>query len=263
MDLQLGEKTALVTGSTQGIGYAIARGLAAEGAAVIVNGRTQAKVEDAVKRIKSEVPNAEVGGMHADVGTRAGVESLTDHARKTDILVNNVGLFESRDFGDIDDDEWQRYFDVNVMSAVRLSRYYLPGMLERGWGRLLFVSSESGIHIPPEMVHYGFTKAALLAVSRGIAESVPGTGVTANAILPGPTRSEGVSQMLADMGEQGQSREEIEREFIDSARPSSLIKRLATPEEVANLAVYLASPRSSATNGAPMRVDGGVVRAMA
>lgn len=263
MDLQLNGKTALVTGSTQGIGFAIARGLAAEGAAVIVNGRSEDRVSDAVARIRADLPQAEVGGMHADLGSRDGVDQLTAHARRCDILVNNVGLFGPTDFLDIDDETWQRYFDVNVMSAVRLSRFYLPGMLEQGWGRLLFVSSESGIHIPPEMVHYGFTKSALLSLSRGIAESFPGTGVTSNAILPGPTRSEGVSDMLADMGEPGQSAEQIEREFIDQARPSSLIKRLATPEEVANLAVYLASPLSSATNGAPMRVDGGVVRAMA
>lgn len=262
MDLLLNDKTALVTGSTGGIGFAIARGLAAEGAAVIVNGRTQDKVQAAINRIKSDYPDAEVGGMHADLGTREGVDQLTEHARKTDILINNVGIFEPKDFLDIEDDDWQRFFDINVMSAVRLSRYYLPGMLERGWGRLLFLSSESGIHIPPEMVHYGFTKAALLAVSRGIAESIPGTGVTSNAILPGPTRSQGVSDMLAGMTKDGQSDEEVEREFIDNERPSSLIKRLATPEEVANLAVYLASPLSSATNGAPMRVDGGVVRSM-
>lgn len=263
MDLQLKDKTALVTGSTQGIGFAIAKGLAAEGAAVIINGRTADKVEAAVAQIKSAVLDAEVGGMHADLGTREGVDKLTGHARKVDILINNVGLFGPKDFLDIEDDDWQTFFDTNVMSAVRLSRYYLPGMVERGWGRLLFVSSESGIHIPPEMVHYGFTKAALLAISRGIAESVPGTGVTSNAILPGPTRSEGVSEMLSEMGEPGQSQEEIEQDFIDNTRPTSLIKRLATPEEVANLAVYLASPLSSATNGAPMRVDGGVVRAMA
>lgn len=262
MDLQLGEKTALVTGSTGGIGFAIAQGLAAEGAAVIVNGRDEQRVKDAIERIKSEHPDAEVGGMHADLASRDGVEQLTDHARKTDILVNSLGIFEPKEFLQIEDDDWQRFFDTNVMSAVRLSRHYLPGMLERGWGRLLFISSESGIHIPAEMVHYGFTKAAVLAVSRGIAESIPGTGVTANAILPGPTRSEGVSEMLADMAEEGQSQESVEQAFIENERPSSLIKRLATPEEVANLVVYMASPLSSATNGAPMRVDGGVVRAM-
>jgi len=255
MDLQLKDKTALVTGSTQGIGFAIARGLAAEGAAVIVNGRTEDKVKAAVDRIKRESPQAEVGGMHADLSTRDGVDQLTGHAQKCDILVNNIGIFGPKDFLDIEDADWQSFFDTNVMSAVRLSRHYLPGMIERGWGRLLFVSSESGIHIPPEMVHYGVTKAALLALSRGIAESVPGTGVTANSILPGPTRSEGVEEMLAEGGDPGQSQDEIEQDFIENTRPTSLIKRLATPEEVANLTVYLASPRSSATNGAKYRVS--------
>lgn len=263
MDLQLDDKTALVTGSTAGIGYAIARGLAAEGASVIVNGRSEARVDQAIAAIRDEFPEAHVGGMHADLSTREGVDGLTAHARKVDILVNNLGIFQPKPFLEVDDDDWQRFFDTNVMSAVRLSRYYLPGMVERGWGRQIFISSESGIHIPPEMVHYGFTKAAMLALSRGIAETVPGTGVTCNAVLPGPTRSEGVGAMIEAGAEPGQSQEQAERAFLEDARPSSLIKRLATPEEVANMVVYVASPRSAATNGAPLRVDGGVVRAMA
>ena len=259
MRVDLGGRTALVTGSTAGIGKAVAAGLAAAGADVVVNGRTVERVERAV---------AEVGerarGVVADVGTIAGVERLLAEAPEVDILVNNAGFFEPRGFFEIDDDEWRRAFEVNVMSGVRLSRALVPGMVERGWGRVVFVSSESALQIPVEMVHYGMTKTAQLAVSRGLAESVPATGVTVNAVLPGPTHTEGVEAMLADRVERGEAADTAEagRQFIAAHRPTSLLGRLATPEEVANLVVYVCSEQAAATTGAALRVDHGVVRAI-
>jgi len=251
-----------VTGSTQGIGFAIAEGLAREGADVVVNGRTNAKVEAAIKKIAGET-EASVIGIAADVGTEKGVTELLDELGSVDILVNNAGIFEPKPFLEIDDAEWFRYFEVNVMSGVRLSRALLPHMLDQQWGRIVFISSESGIQTPPEMVHYGMTKTAQLAISRGIAETVPGSGVTVNAVLPGPTRSEGAVLFLEQIAqERGMEVKKIEAEVLKNLRPSSLLKRMATSEEVANLVVYLCGEPASATTGAALRVDGGVVRAV-
>ncbi|MFD0987292.1 SDR family NAD(P)-dependent oxidoreductase [Methyloligella solikamskensis] len=261
MDLKLAGKRALVTGSTQGIGYAIAKGLANEGAIVILNGRKQGKLDEAVAKLNSEA-KGEAIGIAADVGTAEGAEKLAKEAGKVDILVNNAGIFEPKPVLEITDDDWQRFFDINVMSGIRLTRALMPHMLDQGWGRVIFISSESGVHIPPEMVHYGMTKAANLALSRGFAESFPGSGVTVNAVLPGPTRSEGVETFLEQMGGSGDDPEAVEREFIEENRPTSLIKRMATVEEVANMVVYLCGEGAAATNGAPVRVDGGVVRSM-
>lgn len=263
MDLKLRGKRALVTGSTAGIGFAIARGLARERAEVIVNGRSEAKVFDAVQRINSEI-GSRASGIVADLSSADGVEQLVEACGgRIDVLVNNVGIFEPRPFLEITDEDWFRYFETNVMSGVRLSRALLPQMVGRNWGRIVFISSESGVQIPPEMIHYGLTKSAQLALSRGIAESVAGTGVTVNAVLPGPTRSEGVVEFLEKVAnEHGSQTTEVEEEFLRTMRPSSLIRRFAEPEEVANVVVYLAGEGASATTGAAIRVDGGVVRSI-
>ena len=263
MDLKLTDKVALVTGSTAGIGFAIARALAAEGAHVYVNGRTQKRVDAAVAAIRSLVANAKVDGIVADFSSAAGAEVVIAKLRAVDVLVNNVGIFEPKPFAEIPDADWYRFFEVNVMSGVRLARHYLAGMLKKNWGRILFISSESAVQIPPEMVHYGMTKTAQVAVARGIAESVAGTGVTVNSILAGPTESEGVGTFVEAMAkQQNKSKEAIEKEFFEHARPSSLLKRFATVDEVAAMVTYVASELSSATNGAALRVDGGVVRAI-
>ncbi|MFC5525867.1 SDR family NAD(P)-dependent oxidoreductase [Rhodanobacter ginsengisoli] len=263
MHIDLNRRHAIVTGSTAGIGLAIARGLAAAGAHVVITGRTQARVDDAIADIAGQIDGAQLSGVAGDLGTRAGAEQLIAAVPDTDILVNNLGIFEPKGFFDIPDADWLRFFEVNVMSGVRLARHYAQGMAKRGWGRVQFLSSESGVQIPAEMVHYGVTKTAQLAVSRGLAESLAGTGVTVNAILPGPTRSEGVGDFFGKIAaEQGVPVEQVEREFIATHRPSSLIKRLATVDEVAHMAVYLASEQASATTGAAVRVDGGVVRSV-
>jgi len=262
MDLELKGKRALVTGSTAGIGHAIARLLAAEGAAVVVNGRTEARVAEAVRAIAEAVPGAAVSGAAADLATADGPRRLVRALPEADILINNAGIFEPKPFEEIPDADWLRFFETNVMSGVRLARHYLPGMRARNWGRIIFVSSESGIQIPPEMIHYGMTKAAQIAVARGLAEATAASGITVNSMLPGPTRSEGVGLFVEQMAAaRGVSTEALEREFFATARPSSLLKRFATVDEVAVMAVYLASPRASATTGAAVRVDGGVVRA--
>lgn len=263
MDLQLTNKKALVTGSTAGIGFAIASVLAQERAVVVVNGRSQGRVEEAVGRIKKENKDAQVTGLAADLGTKAGVDLLTRAVPTVDILVNNLGIFEPKPFADIPDEDWQRFFEVNVLSGVRLSRFYLPGMLKQNWGRVVFISSESGVNIPVEMVHYGVTKTAQIALARGLAETTTGTGVTVNSVLPGPTRSEGVEKFVEDLAKgQGTEAATVEAEFFPTARPTSLIRRFAAPEEVAALVVSVCSPRASATNGAALRVDGGLLRSI-
>ncbi len=268
MDLKLVGKTALVSGSTAGIGLAIASGLAREGATVYVNGRTEARVNQAVEyvqasKVEAKQSHGTVEGIAADLGTVEGCVELFSQLPKVDILVNNLGIFEAKLFAQISDDDWRRFFEVNVLSGVRLSRQYLPGMLKKNWGRILFISSESAVQIPVEMIHYGMTKTAQLAVARGLAESVAGSGVTVNSILAGPTRSEGVSTFVGDLAAQrGVEEAQVEKEFFETVRPSSLIKRFATAEEVASLVVYMASERSSGTTGAALRVDGGVVRSV-
>ncbi|MCK2183557.1 SDR family NAD(P)-dependent oxidoreductase [Halomonas getboli] len=264
MQIELTGKTAIVTGSTAGIGFAIAKGLADSGASVVVNGRQQAAVDEALERLRRQVAGADVRGVAADLGTAEGCDALLAAEPTADILVNNVGIFGPQDFFETPDDEWQRFFDVNVMSGVRLSRAYAGGMVERGWGRILFLSSESALNIPDDMIHYGVTKTAYLSLSRGLAKRLAGTGVTVNAVLPGPTLSEGVQAMLAEQQkESGKSMEETAREFVMAQRPSSVIQRAATVEEVANMVVYAASPQASATSGAALRVDGGVVDTIA
>jgi len=264
MKIDLSGKTALVTGSTSGIGHAIAKGLAAAGADVVVNGRTQAKVDAAVAAIAKAVAAAKVRGIAADVSTDAGCKKLAAALPDTDILINNAGIFEPRGFFDISDDDWRRFFEVNVMSGVRLARAYMPGMLKRNWGRIVFISSESALNIPSEMIHYGTTKTAQLAVSRGLAELTRGTAVTVNAVLPGPTMSEGVEAFVKDLAKQnGQSVEAAASQFIKQFRPTSLLQRFATVDEIANLVIYVASKEASATNGAALRAEGGIVQTIA
>jgi NAD(P)-dependent dehydrogenase (short-subunit alcohol dehydrogenase family) len=262
MNLKLEDKTALVTGSTAGIGFAIALGLARESARVIVNGRTQTRVDAALARIRREVPQAKTEGVALDLGTATGCEALVRQLPSVDILVNNLGMFEPKPFEQIPDADWQRLFEVNVMSGVRLSRAYLPGMKQRNWGRIVFISSESAVQIPAEMVHYGVTKTAQVAVARGIAETCAGTAVTVNSVLAGPTASEGVVTFVAALAkEQGTTPAEFEKEFFLKVRATSLLKRFIEPEEVAALVVFVCSPEASAINGAALRADGGVVKA--
>jgi NAD(P)-dependent dehydrogenase (short-subunit alcohol dehydrogenase family) len=264
MDLGLAGRRALVTGSTAGIGFSTARALAAEGAEVTINGRTEARVAAAVERIGSEVSNARASGIAADLGTAAGCAQLLEELPEVDVLVNNVGIFEPKPFEEIPDEDWLRFFEVNVLSGIRLARHYVSGMRARDFGRIVFVSSESGLQIPAEMIHYGMTKTAQLAIARGLAETLSGTGVTVNSVLPGPTASEGVGQFVADLARsQGIDEATVEREFFRTARPSSLLQRFATPDEIAAMIVYVSSARASATTGAALRVDGGVIRSIA
>ncbi len=264
MDLQLDGKLALVSGSTGGIGYAIAQALANEGAHVIVNGRTASRVEDALKKLRQAGVRGKVDGFAGDLGTSDGANQVTAKFPDVEILVNNLGIFEPKPFEEIPDADWFRFFEVNVLSGVRLSRYYLPRMKERGWGRIVFISSESGLQIPKEMIHYGMTKTAQLAVARGLAETTAGTNVTVNSVLPGPTNSDGVGVFVEQMAAaRNITRAEVEAEFFRSVRPTSLLQRFATTGEVAAMVAFICSPRSSATNGAAIRVDGGVVRTIA
>jgi NAD(P)-dependent dehydrogenase (short-subunit alcohol dehydrogenase family) len=260
MDLQLDGKLALVSGSTAGIGSAIATALAREGARVIVNGRAQGSVDKAVAEMKAAT-KGDVQGFAGDLSQANVAEELARRFPSVEILVNNLGIFEPKPFDEIPDADWMRFFDVNVLSGVRLARLFLPGMKRANWGRIIFISSESGVQIPAEMIHYGMTKAAQIAVARGLAEAVAGTGITVNSILPGPTKSRGVDDFVETLAKSsGQSFAEFEKEFFKKVRPSSLIKRFATPEEVASLVAYVASPVASATTGAALRVDGGVVK---
>jgi NAD(P)-dependent dehydrogenase (short-subunit alcohol dehydrogenase family) len=263
MELGLEGKRALVTGSTAGIGFAVARGLAAEGAQVTVNGRTRARVDAALHAIGRELPDARTTGIAADLSTAAGCDAVIRQLPELDILVNNMGIFEPVPFEQIGDADWMRFFETNVLSGIRLSRHYVGGMQRRDWGRIVFVSSESGLQIPTEMIHYGVTKTAQIAVARGLAETLTGTGVTVNSVLPGPTASEGVGGFLDELAAaRGVDQAAVEREFFTTARPTSILQRFATPDEVAAMIVYLCSARASATTGAALRVDGGVVRAI-
>ncbi len=258
MDLQLEGKTALVSGSTAGIGLAIAAALAREGAITIVNGRTQTRVDQAMKS------SGATHGIAADLGTEAGVRAAIARFPEVDILVNNLGIFEVKPFEQIPDSDWFRFFEVNVLSGVRLSRHYIGAMKRKNWGRIVFVSSESALQIPAEMIHYGMTKTAQLAVARGLAETTAGTGVTVNSVLPGPTASEGVEDFVGNLArETGADRQTIERDFFQKVRPTSLLQRFATPDEVGAVVAFVCSPLASAINGTALRADGGVVRSIA
>ncbi len=263
MDLQLNGKTAVVTGSTAGIGFAIAKSLAREGAKVVINGRSQKSVDKAGERLKSEVSGADIKGVAADLSDAEGVEKFIKEVPDADILVNNLGIFEPKNFTDITDEDWLKFFQTNVMSGVRLSRHYLPKMKARDWGRIVFISSESGINIPVEMIHYGFTKSAQLSISRGLAETTKNTNVTVNSILPGPTASEGVIDFVDKLAkENGITEDEMKEQFFNEARPSSLLQRFIKTEEIGEVVAFVCSPLSAAINGAALRVDGGVVRSM-
>ena len=264
MDLQLKGKKALVSGSTAGIGLAIASALASEGAGVIIAGRRNEKLQTAIESIQSSSGNkVDVVAIAADLATAEGIETMIDALSDVDILVNNLGIYEAKSFFDLQDSDWMSLFLINVMSGIRLARHYMRGMLERDFGRIIFISSESGIMTPPEMIHYGLTKSAQLAVARGLAELTRGTNVTVNSILPGPTRSEGVVDFLQSMSSKPDSTpEEAEKEFFEKHRSSSLLQRLIEPREVANLTAFIASPLSSATNGAALRAEGGLIRSI-
>jgi NAD(P)-dependent dehydrogenase (short-subunit alcohol dehydrogenase family) len=264
MKIDLSGKTALVTGSTAGIGLAIAKGLAAAGADVIVNGRGQDKVDAAVRALAASKPAGRISGVTADVATEAGCNALVAAAPDVDILINNAGIFEVKDFFDIPDQEWSHYFEVNVLSGVRLARAYMKGMLKRDWGRIIFIASESAINIPPDMIHYGMTKSAQLSVSRGLAKLTRGTGVTVNSVLPGPTLTEGVEIFLKGVAKQtGQSEKEATANFVRQHRPSSLVQRFASVDEIANVVVFVASKEAAMTNGAAVRAEGGILDTIA
>jgi NAD(P)-dependent dehydrogenase (short-subunit alcohol dehydrogenase family) len=263
MNYQLESKTCLVTGSTAGIGLATATALAGEGATVIINGRTDDRVAEAIEKIRKVHPKAKLEAFAADFSEADEADEVYERFPVVDVLVNNVGMYEPKTFDKITDADWHKIIETNVFSGIRLSRVYLPVMLNRNWGRIIFVSSESGVQIPKEMIHYGVTKTMQLALARGLAETTSGTGVTVNSVLPGPTRSEGVDGFVKNMAkEQGKTPKQVEEDFFKNIRPSSLLQRFATNEEVANLICYVASPLSSATNGAALRVDGGVVRSI-
>ena len=263
MDLQLKGKTAFISGSTQGIGFAIAKQLLQEGAAVIINGRNPQKVNDAIDKLKAIVPGGDVKGLAADFSKANQVNDLLHEIQDVDILINNAGIFEPVAFTEISDEKWFEMFEVNVMSGVRLSRQVFPRMLSRNWGRIIFISSESAVQIPEEMIHYGMSKTAQLSIARGLAELTKGTGVTVNSVLPGPTESEGVKEFVKQLAaSQNKTVAEAEKDFFNTARPSSLLRRFETVDEVASMVTYISSPLASATNGAALRVDGGVTRSI-
>jgi NAD(P)-dependent dehydrogenase (short-subunit alcohol dehydrogenase family) len=263
MDLELDGKLVFVSGSTAGIGLAIASRLAREGAEVVINGRTGERVETAIAQIKKETSDANVRGIAADLGSANGCSEVVRQLPRVDILVNNVGIFEPKPFEKITDEDWEKFFQVNVMSGVRLSRAYFSGMKERNWGRIVFISSESALQIPAEMIHYGMTKTAQLAIARGLAETCQGTNVTVNSVLPGPTASEGVTEFVSQLAAENKiSQAEFEKEFFKSARPTSILKRFIEPDEIANVVAFVCSPLAAAINGAAVRADGGVVRSI-
>lgn len=263
MDLKLTGKKALISGSTAGIGYAIANRFLAEGANVFINGRTQESVSKAIAELKSCYPEGNVIGIAADFSKVEDINMLLAEIPEVDILINNAGIFEPKAFTDIPDEDWYRLFEINVMSGIRLSRFYFPKMIQKNWGRIIFISSESGVFIPEEMIHYGMTKTAQLAVSRGLAELTKGSAVTVNSILPGPTWSKGVGQFIEDLAKSEQkTSQEVEKDFFKNKRPTSLIQRFATVEEVADTVVFYSSPLASATNGASIRVEGGLVKSI-
>lgn len=263
MKIDLSGKRAIISGSTAGIGLAIATGLAAAGAEVVVNGRTEERVQKAIETIRQTIPSAILSGVASDMSTAEGAAKLVAAAPEVDILVNSVGAALFKSFDDLTDEDWLFMYQLNVMSGVRLTKHYLPGMTNRGWGRVVFISSESALNPPKEMIDYGMTKAAQLAVSRGVAELAAKSGVTVNSVLPGPTRSEGFGNVLEGIAQQtGQSIEAVEKGFLEQNRPTSLLGRFSTPEEVANMVVYVCSQQASATNGSALRVDGGVVRSL-
>jgi NAD(P)-dependent dehydrogenase (short-subunit alcohol dehydrogenase family) len=263
MDLQLKNKKALVTGSTAGIGYAIVKQLANEGAEVYINGRTTERVESAIKKLKAETGNQNIYGFAVDFADIKQIENLIQQLPAVDILVNNIGIFEPKPFKDISDADWFKFYEVNVLSGVRLARAYFDKMLAKNWGRIIFISSESALQIPEEMIHYGMTKTAQIAVARGLAELTKGTNVTVNTVLPGPTFSEGAGDFIESLAkDQNKTVKEIEKDFFLHMRPTSILQRFATPDEIANLVTYVASPLSSATNGAALRADGGVVKSI-
>jgi NAD(P)-dependent dehydrogenase (short-subunit alcohol dehydrogenase family) len=262
MDLKLQNKTAFISGSTAGIGFAIAERLAREGARVIINGRTQKRVAFAIQSLHRNVPHAKIEGLPGDLGHKKGCAALVRQLRDVDILVNNLGIFEPKPFEEIPDDDWTRLFEVNVMSGVRLSRAYLPGMKKRNWGRIVFISSESAVHIPAEMIHYGMTKTAQIAIARGLAETCAGTGVTVNSVLAGPTASEGVTAFIAKLAEEKKlTPQQFEHEFFKHMRPTSLVKRFLKPEEIASVVAFVCSPEAAAVTGAALRAEGGLVKA--
>lgn len=261
MDLQLIGKIAFISGSTQGIGFAIAKQLLQEGTTVIINGRKKEGVDAAVEKLKREVPSAEISGIAADFGNVDEVNELLAQLPEVDILINNAGIFEPKAFENIPDEDWFRFFEINVLSGIRLSRFLFPKMLANNWGRIIFITSESAVNIPEEMIHYGMTKTALHAVSRGLAELTKSSAVTVNTIMPGPTASEGMLEFIKQLSDaKGITPQQAEEDFFKTVRPSSLIQRFAEVDEVANLVTYISSPLSSATNGSALRVDGGVVK---
>lgn len=263
MDLQLRNKRALVTGSTVGIGYSIAKTLAAEGAEVIITGRTQARVDESLQKVRHEVPNANVQGFAGDLADADAVTRLTQQFPQIDILINNLGIYEPKPFGDISDADWQRFIETNFFSGVRLSRFYLPQLLERNWGRILFIASESAFDVPAEMIHYGVTKTMQVSLARGLAKLCQNTQVTVNSLLPGPTRSEGVEEFIRNIArDNGIDEKQAEQEFFSNTRPQSLLQRFATTTEIAAFATYIVSPLAAATNGAALRCDGGIINSL-